>query len=1043
MVRYSKSISYYRQYYKLIAVAVVIMMAVLSGSLLLGDSVRHTLVERVNERLGDTETIITSGTGFLDESIADAPLLQDARAYLVCEGFVSSEGKMTGVQVWCCDKDSISMGEAIINEPLSRQINEEDIVLHLPSHSLVPSGSLFVTKRYSTQLRLHVQGVRKVEDGGNLLLHNEQKLPLNIFMNRQELASAMGLEGKLNLIMSPEHITEKAFQNIWTPEMSGYCFSPIEKSGEIAVTSDRIFLSQSLVDALQPQRLCFAYLVNDIRTEELSVPYSFVTATNRWKGKPLTDDELILSDYAAKRLGSHIGDSIELEYYVSPGMKALETRTHRFFVKDIVALDEFKGDSLLMTEYPGLSKVEHCNDWDSDLPVNMDRISKEDEDYWYKHRHTPKAIVAYDAVRQDWCSSFGVATAVSVEDTVLLSSAPASFHPLTFSPFNLSLIHPRESAIYAANNGTDFSSLFLALGFFIILSGILLMQSPLAEMLTERRQETSLYKSLGYGNRRIYHLILREIGCVLLLALPAGILLGILYSNTTLFLLGNVWSGATHTEGFHLHISFLTILISLISGLLICLIAIILTIRKFIRQFHHSSAQEEIREIKADNMQKQNRFAWFMLALTMALFVYNWIFSRSIVFFVVCSILWLVASGLFFISFIQKKAYENIPFCRDAMIWKTLSSQRSQVRLSFWALAVGVFTVFAVGLNRPDFSHASDDSEMTGGFNLWCESQVPMEYDLNNKAVRRKLSLQDINDSTLFLQFNKYTQDEASCLNLNKVSTPSVLGADINALQKYFGIDTSPLHDISTDGAIPILIDSESLTWSLMKSVGDTLIYNGSDGSPLKLIIAGSYPTGIFHGTALMNREHFRQTWKDETGSRIILARTDTYEDTKDLMETALSEYGVSISTTTDRINLFFTVTDTYLAIFLTLGGLGLIVGIFCLIIVVRKNITARRMELQTLSSLGFSHQRIIDNMTRENTIVPFVAIITGSIGSLISISANATGAGFPTILTAIIFLFLLFALTYFGIRRIITTTVPDDLSSGKEEIKPSLNNSI
>lgn len=1038
MERYSKSIAYYRQYYKLIAVAVVIMMAVLSGSLLLGDSVRRTLVDRVNERLGDTETVITSGTGFFSDAIADAPLLKNARSYLVCEGFVSSEGKLIGVQVWCCDKDSIAMGEAVINEPLGRQISGEDIVLHLPSHSLVPSGSLFVTKRYSTQVRLHVQGVRTVEEGGNLLLHNEQKLPLNIFMNREELASAMGLEGKVNLIMSPDNITEEAFSQIWTPEMSGYNISsPQGKTGEVSVTSDRIFLSQSLVEALHPERLCFAYLVNDLTKGERSVPYSFVTATDKWQGMPLKGDEMILSDYAASRLNSRIGDSIGMEYYVSPGMKALETRSHKFVIKDIVALDDIKKDSLLMTEYPGLSKVEHCNDWDSDLPVDMNRISKEDENYWYKHRHTPKAIVAYDAVKQDWCSSFGVATAVSVADTTMLSA------PSLYGKVGIGILHPRESAIYAANNGTDFSSLFLALGFFIILSGILLMQTPLVEMLTERRDEIALYKSLGYKDRRIYGILLRETGRVLLFALPVGVIVGMLYSGITLFLLGNVWSGATHTEGFHLHISILTIVISLLVGMAICMITLIVTIRKAFRQEKEMSKSRHLDTSKSryfDTLKNKGKLSHLLLKglLILSLLPLLWV-GKGVgpLLFVICGILWLIASGMLFISFIQGKANEKTSFSSSAMIWKTLASQRSQVRLSFWALAVGVFTVFAVGLNRPDFSHASDDKTMTGGFNLWCENQVPIEYDLNNKAVRKKLSLQDISDSTFFLQFNKYTQDEASCLNLNKVSTPTVLGCDTKALQDYFDIDTAPLQNASADGTIPVLIDSESLTWSLMKSVGDTLFYNGNDGDTLRLVIAGSYPTGIFHGNALMNKEHFRLLWKDETGSRIILARTgsDAYEETKDLMETALSEYGVSISTTTDRINLFFTVTDTYLAIFLTLGGLGLIVGIFCLIIVVRKNLTSRRTEIETLSSLGFSNQKIKGNLLRENLIVPLAAIISGSIGSLISISANATGAGLSTILTAVIFLFLLLAFAYLGIKKIIAAGF-----SGKIKPSPSKN---
>ena len=213
--------NFYNSYYRLVAIAIVVMMAVLYGSLLIGDSVRGTLVDHVSERLGDAETIITSGTGFMNEEIMDADVLDSATAYLLCDGFVSANGKLIPVYVWGNDKDSIGYGEAIINEPLAAKISEEDIVLHLPAHSLVPSGTLFVTQSYSTQLRLHVKGTKNIKDGGNLYLRNEQALPLNVFMNREELAEIMELEGKINLIMSPEKIGEDEVASVWSPSLSG------------------------------------------------------------------------------------------------------------------------------------------------------------------------------------------------------------------------------------------------------------------------------------------------------------------------------------------------------------------------------------------------------------------------------------------------------------------------------------------------------------------------------------------------------------------------------------------------------------------------------------------------------------------------------------------------------------------------------------------------------------------------------------------------------------------------------------------------------
>ena len=85
-----RSRSYYKKFYRLVAVAIAVMTAVLTGSIVLGDSVRGSLMERVSERLGNSETLIQTGTGFLSDSILNNEILSDAKGYLLSEGFISS-----------------------------------------------------------------------------------------------------------------------------------------------------------------------------------------------------------------------------------------------------------------------------------------------------------------------------------------------------------------------------------------------------------------------------------------------------------------------------------------------------------------------------------------------------------------------------------------------------------------------------------------------------------------------------------------------------------------------------------------------------------------------------------------------------------------------------------------------------------------------------------------------------------------------------------------------------------------------------------------
>jgi putative ABC transport system permease protein len=133
-------------------------------------------------------------------------------------------------------------------------------------------------------------------------------------------------------------------------------------------------------------------------------------------------------------------------------------------------------------------------------------------------------------------------------------------------------------------------------------------------------------------------------------------------------------------------------------------------------------------------------------------------------------------------------------------------------------------------------------------------------------------------------------------------------------------------------------------------------------------------------------------------------------EETRMLLSQALNNYGVRVMTTHERMKMFYSVTDTYLTIFMTLGGLGLLLGIFSFVIVVRKNMLARTKEIMLYRSLGFNEKRIFQLLYQENIIIPISAIITGSVGSLIGVSMGFGNVSFGLWLLAFAF-FIIFIL--------------------------------
>ena len=93
----------------------------------------------------------------------------------------------------------------------------------------------------------------------------------------------------------------------------------------------------------------------------------------------------------------------------------------------------------------------------------------------------------------------------------------------------------------------------------------------------------------------------------------------------------------------------------------------------------------------------------------------------------------------------------------------------------------------------------------------------------------------------------------------------------------------------------------------------------------------------------------FREFWVSSNGNE---------RSTNHLAE-RLFNYGVQSQTTTSRLAAFKEVENTYLSIFQSLGGLGVLLGSFGLLIVILRNLWERRPELATLHAIGFSPSRL------------------------------------------------------------------------------------
>ena len=310
-------------------------------------------------------------------------------------------------------------------------------------------------------------------------------------------------------------------------------------------------------------------------------------------------------------------------------------------------------------------------------------------------------------------------------------------------------------------------------------------------------------------------------------------------------------------------------------------------------------------------------------------------------------------------------------------------------------------------------SGATLRSSGTGGFALYAESALPVYVDLNRTEGREQFALdeQDLKGVTV-VPLRLREGDEASCLNLNKIQTPRLVGIDPAHLQerKAFtftqslaakGADPWSLLDWS-DGTdvIPVVGDMNTVTWSLQKSLGSTFIYTDDRGGKHTLKVVGVLANSVLQGSLIVSERHFTKLFPNHSGYQVFLidAAGASAATASKALSRGLEDVGLSVSPTTDRLAAFSTVENTYLSIFGVLGGLGLILGSIGLGVIVLRNVLERRGELALLRAVGLPTPALQRLVFAEHALLLVLGLVLGLVSALAAIfpALRAPGAQPP-----------------------------------------------
>ncbi len=1021
------------------ALGVAISTMVLTGSLIIGDSVRHSLKQATFYRLGETTHLVSVVERYFRQEMAteieaDNPVIK-ATPVLLLEGMAVADGgkeRANKVQVVGVRSDfyeisntpvlsELQNNEIAISENLAQRLQKaegDNILVRIKKASLIPMNAPFVSaEESSVALRAVIKKVISKEELGRFSLKNSQTAPFNIFVSIDRLNRLMEFEGKANQILITTKVeTEQIAQTVkkcLKPVDAGLSLKTIETTNEVEVSTDRVFLEDKVSEILKQlpdAEMILTYFVNGIErlnnqsppisinlSQSSSIPYSFVSSLS---SSGLADNEIILNKWAADDLGVKPGDKITLKYFEIGPLRKLVNRESEFILKDIIPMNSPLADPTRVPHLPGLSDAGHCREWEAGVPIDLDAIRDKDEKYWDVYKGTPKAYISISKALKIWSNRFGNYTAVRFPaDSFNIEKYRQVFaNEITPADLGMAIEPIREQGIHAAENGTDFSGLFIGLSFFILVASIILTALLFRLNLENRSTQIGLLAALGFQEKQVQGFYLAEGLVVSFFGGLIGLFISVFYTKMVFKVLNSLWFDIVRTNVLEIKI----IPVTLICGILISLFVSLLAIFVSLKKFQNRKAVELQKQVPTKSSFKSR-------------VLYNFILFVSLILSIVVFVLQLFADQLnpamFFLSgglmlagflLLFRKILERMQVRKSSELGMGKLSQINLSRNKGRSLtvvilfALGTFLVVSTGSNKLDlFANAQEKSSGTGGFLYFAETTIPVLYDINDDEKRKDEGIYEDFD---VVQLRKLEGDDASCLNLNRVAQPAVLGVNPEELQGRFSftarlkesIEEDPWQMLDAefnDGTIPAIADQTVIQWGLGMKVGDILLYQNEMGDTLRLkLIAGTTPS-VFQGFVIISNRYFLKNYPGSSGSNVFLIDGSPENATEigEELQSVFRDFGWEMENTAKRLVEFYSVTNTYLSIFLALGTLGLILGTIGLAVILARTILERRREIAVMQAIGFQSNSIFKTLVREYLILLAAGVLIGFVTAVVA----------------------------------------------------------
>jgi ABC-type lipoprotein release transport system permease subunit len=571
-------------------------------------------------------------------------------------------------------------------------------------------------------------------------------------------------------------------------------------------------------------------------------------------------------------------------------------------------------------------------------------------------------------------------------------------------------------ALDEAQGTTDFASLFLSMSLFLVIAAAGLA-GTLTRLAAERRAaQAGLMMATGFTSAAASRVVLAEGMLLALAGTIIGAPLGILYAWGIVHGMDRWWIQSLGTSVLWLHLSLSSLITGAVSGLIIGALTVGWATRVY-RRYRVLDLLAGWQSLATLPSGRSTRAAGVMalallviaVGLAVAAATTGAVPPGEACFMSGAALLGASLAGCYaLLAGLWQAASRSLTM--PGLAIRSAAANRGRSMLVVGLLASSCFIMVAVSANTRDFSHFDTrlKDSGTGGFTLRATSSMPIRFDFGAPAGRSALGFRP-SDEPIFQRMQVFpflasTGEDISCLNLARPTAPRVLGVSPAMIQRggftvltESGAPANPWQLLNggpaRDGAIPAMGDADSITWTLHSALGEVYPTPTGAGKMARLRFVGMLSRSIIAGELLISEANFRVAFPEVASPRYFLIVTPPGKAAAvaSALRRNLGDMGLQVQTTREVLNTYGAVQNTYISMFLALGGLGLLMGTIGMVAVILRNALDRRREWALMLATGFTRQDLARLLIMENAALLAIGIVCGTLSALVAVAPQLT----------------------------------------------------